>query len=52
MVLVKESCEPWQVGVTTARGFAVLENFGNGSGLLEKHTVSAALFRNSGYLQP
>ena len=50
-MLVKESCEPWQVGVITARASAVLESFGTGSGLLEKHTGCVALLRNSGYLQ-
>jgi len=34
------------------KSFAILENFGNYSGLLEKYTGCAALFRNSGYLQP
>lgn len=51
VVLVKESCEPWQVGVITARASAVLESFGTGSGLLEKHTSCVVLLRNSGYLQ-
>lgn len=41
-----------KLGVITARGFAILEYFGNGSGLLEKHTGCVVLFRNSGHLEP